>query len=165
MITSNVCRVHSAELEAFLADKGSGMHVIPETVLAPRQVRLVDLRNIIEIPAVLKPHRGSMIPVISRDAATTLVSRKVAQWEPQKALVYDINAYIRDPDVANNAEELARAMAAKDSGETLVLVAIIGESRSALAVCRNIVSGCQKPDKLKDDAEGAVSAANVYLVE
>ena len=52
-----------------------------------------------------------------------------------------------------------------NSGAESVLVAIIGESRSALSVCRNIVSGCQTSVTLKKDAEGAVEAACVLLIE
>ena len=63
------------------------------------------------------------------------------------------------------AEELAKAQAAADAGVELVIVAVIGESRSPLSVCRNIVSGCQNPESLLTDAQGAIEAASVFLIE
>ena len=164
MMTSSVCRVRSETLEAFLQDKGPGMHVIPEAVLQPRQVRINCITSK-SFPATLRAHRGSWIVVLAQEVAERLVASGHANWEPQKALVYSMDEYLGDPDVFNNVEERVRATDARASGATTVLVAIVGESRSALAVCRNIASGCQKLDKLKTDAEGAVSAANVYLVE
>jgi hypothetical protein len=117
------------------------------------------------VPAVLKPHRDGVIPVLRRKDAQCLVDSKIAVWEPQRALVVTVIDYLEDKDVKARPEEIERTISHAARGVNLVLVAIIGESRSPLAVCRNVVSGCQKPERLVDDAKKAMAAANVYLVE
>lgn len=164
MHVSNVCRIGAAlvnEIETSISVK-PGINAIPVEMLEPRQIKITDTDGCKAAPirAGLKEHRGSMIPVIEREVARELVRDKVAEWLPQGLLVYTMEDYLadNDPDIKDRA-------VAKASGEELVAVAVVGENRSALAVCRNIVSGCQNMDKLEDDAKGAMEASNIFLVE
>jgi len=134
--------------------------LIPEGLLPPRQIRFT--AEVKEVACSLKLHRGSLIPVLSRGVAAELVRDRVAAWEPQRALLYSKAEYLADEEVKADPVETKKVIT---SGAATVLVAIIGESRSALAVCRNIVKKCQLPEKLEEDAAGAVEAALVYLVE
>lgn len=139
-----------------------GHHVIPTDIMAPRQVRITDTKGGFKIPSTQKLHRGSWVTTVTREDANMLVTNGYAEWEPQSLMVMAIGAYLNDEDVIADAEETD---AANNCDESLVAVAIIGESRSTLAVCRNIVSGCQKVSTLVSDAEGAIAAANIFLVE
>lgn len=174
---SNVCRISQEIVDRIAAEVTllPGINTIPEGVLAPRQVKIIDPDLAGYVPATLKPHRGSMIATISRDQANNLVrAGGIAQWCPQSLLCYSMDEYIADPDVQADTAELARAKEAKyldsleggGSGELLVVaVAVIGDNRSSLSVCRNIVSGCQKMDRLTLDAAGALESSNIFLVE
>ena len=142
---------------------GDGVHLIPEGMLDPRQIE-IDVSKLGDAPinVVLKEHRGSLITVVSKLDAKCMVDIGMAKYLPQKALVYTMKAYLDDPDIQGNHTEYDKA---DSSGDDLVLVAIIGESRSALSVCRNIVSGSQDMTEVIKDAKGAMSVSNVFLVE
>lgn len=161
IIQSNVCRVTDPKLTAFLEEKYTGGDPlnIPSDVLPPRQV-VIDAD--VKFTVRLKAHRGQFITTIETAEAARLVGAGKAAYEEQSALLYSIEAYLSDKDVQADEAELARA---KASDADYVLVAIIGGSRSALAVCRNVVSGCQNPDRLEKDAKGALEASNVVLIE
>ena len=165
MFVSNVCRLSKNEVEAispFIHD--AGKTEIPFDVLKPRQIvinKQPDLIGSIE----LKRYRGNMIPVIPRPCAERMIVNGLATWSPQWALVFTIDACLNDKDVLNDKVEYERVLQAKNNGKTLALIAIIGENRSPLAVCRNIVSGCQDIRYLIDDAKGAMDSADVFLVE
>ena len=164
MFLSNVCRIIMNSMLADWVDSmGAGMHLIPEGMLDPRQIE-IDVSRLGDAPVnvVLKEHRGSLITVVSKIDAKCMVDIGMAKYLPQKALVYTMKAYLDDPDIQGNHTEFDKA---DSSGDDLVLVAIIGESRSALSVCRNIASGCQDMTKVVKDAKGAMSASNVFLVE
>lgn len=156
---SNVCRIDlTPDIEAACVKEG--INPAPASLPA-RQIRLTS-SNAGKIAATLKWHRDAWIPVISRGVASELVRDQVATWEPQMLLCYSMEDYLKDADVLKDIQEYEKA---KASGADLVLVAVIGNNRSALSVCRNIVSGCQKMEKLTKDAEGAMDASNVFLVE
>jgi hypothetical protein len=161
MFKSNVCRLTGAELARIceMVQLKPGRNPIPAEVIAPRQVRLLtgamSVRNV-----ELRLHRGSYIPIICRRIATSLVGEGGATWEPQSLLCYVGKDYKADPNVIDSGEDVSTL-----GDDELVAVAMIGNGRSPLAVCRNIVSGCQKPEKLVDDAKDAMEAANVFLVE
>lgn len=161
IMVSNVCRVSDEKLIAYIQDnyEGGAPLAIPADVLAPRQVVI---NTGVEFSCKLKEHRGQSIPVVNPAVAAELVRDGVAAYEPQSALLYSMEAYLSDADVQADEAELARA---KASEADYVFVAVIGGSRSALAVCRNIVSGCQKPETLESDAEKALKASNVFLIE
>ncbi len=143
-----------------------GITEIPEAVLAPRQVRLRMENGFREAKGVsIKWHRDAYVTVIPRHHAETLVETGHATWCEQSLLCYSITDYLKDPDVQADAEELAKAQAAADDGAELVIVAVIGESRSTLSVCRNIVSGCQNNASLVDDAKAAIEAHSCFIVE
>ena len=143
-----------------------GMVKVPVDVLQPRQVKLTRDPEYIAlnpaIPASLVFHRDAYVPVISRSVAERLVDEGAASYCDQSLLFYTMDQYLKDPDVLAKPEEVE---AAKNSGADLVLVAVVGDSRSALSVCRNIVSGCQKLQSVVADAAGAVDAASVFLIE
>jgi len=163
MFKSNVCRIEpSFELVDFLEGKGAGMHEIPSNLLEPRQVKVTNVAGAGSTAATLRFHRGSLVPVVTRKVAEAMVADNIAEWCPQSALVYTRENYLYDKDVQANQLEYDQA---RQSGEALVLVAIVGESRSPLAVCRNIVSGCCKLDSVYEEAKGAIEASNTLLVE
>lgn len=158
-IVSSVCR---AELSPEILNlvNGAGVIPLPLDVLPPRQVKL--LPNCGEIPAVLKWHRDAYIPTINRVTADRLVSEGKAAPELQSLLVYSKETYLLDSDVAAMPDEFKRV---SKSDADFVVVAVIGENRSPLSVCRNITSGCQDMSTLNDDAKGAVDASNTILIE
>jgi len=166
---SNVCRVPAYDLVAAVSAIGGlnpGVTQIPDGILQPRQLRLTDGRKgAPKIDADLKLHRGTWIPVLDRTVASHMIFTGRGVWEPQSLLVAAMPDYLADPDVQADAEELIRAQAAKDAGVELVVVAVIGNDRSTLAICRNIVSGCQDMTRLIEDAKGAMEASDVFLVE
>ena len=165
MFVSNVCRLTMKEVETIIPlIREPGKTFIPFDVLPPHYVTLnenMDSTGGVE----LRRHRGTMIPVILRRQAECLVSRGMAAWSRQWALVFTIDDCLTDKDVLADKVEYENLLQAKNNGETLVLIALIGENRSALAVCRNIVSGCQDIRHLIDDAKGAMESADVFLVE
>ena len=168
---SNVCRVNITPEITKLATS-AGIHEIPHDLMPPRQVKVVDLSTMsnesstsLEIQAILKWHRDAWVATISRDNATKLVQNGNAQWQPQSLLVYEMENYLADSDVQEDQEELAKATQAAEDGATTVIVAVIGDSRSTLSVCRNIVSGCQDNARLVDDAKGAIEAHSCFIVE
>ena len=73
--------------------------------------------------------------------------------------------YLADNDVQEDSEELAKAQASAADGAEVVVVAVVGESRSTLSVCRNIVSGCQDNARLVDEARDAIEAHSCFIVE
>ena len=156
-IISNVCRVEQLS-EEVVALATPGVVEIPKDLMAPRQVYIQGKE--IKVAATLKRHRGSLIPTISTETAAQLVGEGSAEYKPQSLLSYTREDYLADPDVKKDIEEYERV---KTSDAELVIVAVIGENRSPLAV-RNIVSSCQ-PEKLKADAEGAVECSDVILIE
>ena len=164
MHISNVCRIDAALVREIVESVTvkAGVTPIPVEILEARQIKITDVEKCGPIGAYLIEHRGSMIPALTREVASELVRDGVAEWLPQGLLVYTMEDYLADKDVIADPKESALARA---SEEELVAVAVIGDNRSALAVCRNIVSGCQDPEKLEDDAKGAMDASNVFLVE
>jgi hypothetical protein len=158
---SNVCRVEITDELAALA--ATGITRIPPGLLPPRQVKVSETD--LTFAAEMKYHRDAFIPTVSRATAHALVGNGNAEYAEQKLLCYSMADYLADNDVKNDAEELAKAQAAADAGAELVIVAVIGENRSPLSVCRNIVSGCQNPESLLTDAQGAIEAASVFLIE
>jgi len=169
IFVSNVCRVEITPELAELAKPG--ITPIPDEILAPRQIKLAERATEDEdfiFPATMKWHRDAFIPTVERTVAADLVARGEAGYAEQSLLCYSMDDYVADADVKANADELAKAQAAADNGVDTVIVAVIGENRSPLAACRNIVSGCFKPESLtaaKIEAERALQAANVFLVE
>lgn len=157
---SNVCRAEIGP-EAQALVKGPGKVEIPKGVMAPRQIRLKPgvTSNIL---VNLRWHRDIFVPVVSRATAHRLAAHGDGTYEPQFLLVYSMTDYLADPDVQ---EDQAEYHAAQSSDADLVVVAVIGESRSTVSVCRNIVSGCQNIKTLVSDAAGAVEASNVFLIE
>lgn len=157
---SNICRANILP-EILGIIKGPGKTLIPKGLMAPRQIRLLS-ETTPNVPVTLKWHRDTFVPTILRDTAHQLVLKGHGTYEPQYLLIYGMTDYLTDPDVQANQTEYH---AAQQSDATLVVVAIIGESRSCLSVCRNIVSGCQKLLTIQEDARGAVEASNVFLIE
>ena len=161
---SNVCRVEMTQELLDLAKPG--ITPIPETVLAPRQVRLLEKNGFRKAKGVtLKWHRDAWVTVIPRHHAEKLVETNHATWCEQSLLCYSIADYLADSDVQSDAEELAKAQAAADDGAEVVVVAVVGDSRSTLSVCRNIVSGCQDNARLADEARDAIEAHSCFIVE
>ena len=168
LFKSSACRLTEAMLDlianAHYIELKPGKTEIPEKLMKARQVRLTrPVGEGTHIAARLVRHRGSTVPALSYAVANELVRDGVAQWEPQWLLCYTVADYKADPDVQGDAAELARLDGWAD--DELVAVAMVGESRSTLAVCRNIVSGCQKPEKLVSEAAAAIKDNEVYLVE
>lgn len=155
---SFVCMVELTP--AMIALAAPGMVPVPSDVLAPRQIEI--LSTFCKVPAVLKFHRDMYVPMIPKIEADFLVKVGDARYCEQSLLFYTMDQYLSDPDVLGNKEEHAKALT---SGAKLVLVAVIGDNRSCGSVCRNIVSGCQDPLKLVDDAKGALASANIFLIE
>ena len=165
VFVSNVCRIEVTPELAKLAKPG--ITLIPDAVLAPRQIKLVEREpgDKFTFPATMKWHRDAFIPAVTREVADDLVARGEATYEEQSLLCYSMADYMADNHVKANADALAKAKAAAEEGADPVIVAVIGENRSPLAFARNVVSGCQKPEELEADAKGAIEAANVCLVE
>jgi hypothetical protein len=162
VIVSVVCRVAiPPKLFEWAAEQPVGVTQIPEELLGPRQVR-INANALGIVPAVLKWHRDAYIPTLKPRTAADLVDNGLAEYLPQSLLTYSREDYLKDNDVQANVEEFTRV---SRSDAEKVIVAVVGESRSPLAVCRNIVSGCQKEETLVEDAEGAVNAACVFLIE
>ena len=159
---SNVCRANIGPEVHYLV-REPGKILIPDGVMAPRQIKIKETQEPIE--ATLKWHRDHFVPTIGRTAASNLVRSGEATYEPQYLLVYSMDDYLADPDVRKDEPEWDRARQAQQFGIELVVVAVIGESRSTQSVCRNIVSGCQSVKTLVDDAAGALEASNVFLIE
>jgi hypothetical protein len=162
---SNVCRVDLPQEVLDLAKPG--MVEIPPELLAPRQLRWRGPASQLDGPqtmveATLKCHRGSLVATISRRVAKVLVEAGTGEYEPQLLLSYTRKDYLKDPDVIADVAEYGRA--AKSDAE-LIVVAVVGNNQSPLTVVRNIVSGCQKLGTIMEDAEGALDAANVLLIE
>ena len=162
---SNVCRAEIG-YNVFKDVKTAGIHPAPEG-MQYRQVKLLEDHNVLRVPAKMKKHRGEWIPVMSRSDADSLISFGVATPVKQSLLFYTIEDYVNDNDVKNDAEELARAKKHQSLfPECVVLVAVISDiGRSALAVARNVVSGCQNMDELKSDCDKALQASSCILVE
>jgi len=160
-IVSAVCRADlSAEVLALVTEPGKV--AIPNDLLPARQVKLEPRDEGKPLQASLKFHRGGFITTLSRYWADWLVERGEASYVPQYLLTYSRADYLADPDIIAMPEELVRVA---DSLAELVIVAVIGDNRSALSVCRNIVSGCQDLANLEADAKGAIEAASLFLVE
>lgn len=156
---SNVCRANISP-EAHYLIKEPGKILIPEGVMAPRQVRVsLEASN---VPATLRKHRDTLVPTLTSRQAQVLVVAGLAAYEPQYFLVYSMTDYLADPDVQEDQVEYHTA---QSSDAELVVVAVIGESRSPVSVCRNIVSGCQNVKTLVDDAAGAIEASSIFLIE
>jgi hypothetical protein len=161
---SNVCRVEMSQELLDLAKPG--ITPIPETALQPRQVQLRQENGFREAKGVtLKWHRDAWVTVLPRHHAEALVEAGHATWREQRLLCYSMEDYLADNDVQADAEELAKAQAAADDGAEVVVVAVIGENRGTLTVCRNIVSGCQSMASLVDDAKAAIEAHSCFIVE
>ena len=165
IIFSNVCRVTDTGLLDWVSaqspDVGNGSAVlpVPEDVLAPRQA-VVDAG--VNFTGTLSEHRGQYVLTITPAEARRLVYAQKARYAEQSVLVYSREAYLADPDVKADGKELERVSA---SDADAVVVAIIGAARSPLAVCRNIVSGCVKGDRIAVDAEKALGVSNYILIE
>jgi hypothetical protein len=162
---SNVCRLLVDDVKEIEESVKlvPGKNLIPPEVWPFRQIRITNPGWAVGTVACLKMHRGSLVSTLSRAVATELVRDKVAEIMPQWLLCYTGADYKADPDVMKDVEEAARCNNLLD--DDIVAVAMVGENRSTLAVCRNIVSGCQNPDTLVADAKGAMEASNVFLVE
>jgi len=163
---SFACRLNAEEVSRIVAAKldKPGFNSVPEDVIPPRQIMVIPEKTG-NIACTLKFHRDGMVTVIPRNIATELVRDKVASWVPQSVLVYTMDQYVNDKDVLANQEELNKAMSAMALGEQSVIVAMVGLNRSTRSVCRNIVSGCQDPEKLREEAKMALNQENVFLVE
>ena len=158
VLISNVCRVNLSPQVLALAE--AGVVTIPQELLAPRQLKVAKGRK--SLDATLKEHRGSMIATVSPEVAEKVVEEGMGNYEPQSLLSYTKEEYLADPEVVANEEEHSRV---SESDAELVVVAVIGNNRSPLAVVRNIVSGCQNLDNLQEDAQGALDSANIVLIE
>jgi hypothetical protein len=169
---SNVCRVEITNELAALAAPGATP--IPPSMFPPRQVKVIETN--LTFAAVMKHHRDAFIPTVSRATAHALVENNNAEYAKQSLLCYTMADYLADNDVKNDTEEFTKAQAAADAGAELVIVAVIGENRSPLSVCRNIVSGTgwarldgenflRVGPALLTDAQGAIEAASVFLIE
>jgi hypothetical protein len=156
---SFACRIEITEAIAALVE-GPGITPIPTEVLKPRQIKIASPG--LDVDARLRWHRDAYVATVTHAMAASLVAAGKAEWCSQGLLTFTVEDYLADPDVKSNHEEV---QAVKNSAADLVAVAVIGESRSPLSVCRNIVSGCQDPEKLVEDAKGAVEAASIFLIE
>jgi len=160
-IFSNICRINNDDVLDFVNANFSGAPVaLPNDVLPARQIRI---NTGVPFNVALTSHRGETIITISSAEAARLVNAGEASYEEQSALVYSREDYLGDKDVIADTKEFERV---SKSDATHIMVAVIGTSRSALAVCRNIVSGCSKlDDSLVKDAEKALAASSVILIE
>lgn len=165
IIFSSVCRIADTNVLDWVAtqspDIGSGSAIlpVPEDVLDPRQV-IVDAG--VNFTGTLREHRGQYVLTVTPAEARRLVTEQKARFAEQSVLVYSREAYLADEDVKADEKELARV---SGSDAEAVLVAVIGAARSPLAVCRNIVSGCVKGDRIVSDAEKALGVSNYILIE
>lgn len=164
-IKSNVCR-SNVGYNVYKDVKSAGIHPCPEG-MKYRQVKLTEYKNVLRFPVEMKKHRGEWIPVMKRSDADSAISLGIASPVKQSFLFYSIDDYVKDKDVQNDSEELARAKEHQGRfPNSFVLVAVISDiGRSALAVARNVVSGCQDMDELKKDCEKALEASSCILVE
>jgi len=161
---SNVCRVAITPELAALA-VGAGVFQIPEDLLLPRQIKINDgFKGTIEQVKLVR-HRDTMYPVINHYQANRLFASGMASYVSQSLLVYSMNDYLSDSDVKGDSDEFLKALTVSKMGCDLVIVAVIGEYRSAVSVCRNIVSGCQKLNTIIEDCKGAIETSNVFLIE
>lgn len=176
---SNVCRANLPAQVLELIDQ-TGIIPIPEGMLEPRQIKITS--QDVQVPAHLKFHRDAFITVISPQAAVWLVEQAKAEYMPQSLLVYSMLDYLEDSDVKNDPEEYN---AAQESMAEFVLVAVVGDNRSTLSACRNIVSaiddwhlpeelggGALTPSsagmliqQISDQAKGAIESQKVFLIE
>ena len=164
-IVSNVCRVKfEGELLEWADAQKAKITKIPEELLAPRQIKLRPAwtKDELSFPSIMKWHRDAWIPTVTTATAKGLVENRDAEYCTQSALIFDRDDYLADNDVVSKPEEIQRV---NDSGADKVIVGVIGENRSALAVCRDIVSGCQKEDGLHVAAARAIEAASCFLIE
>lgn len=165
---SNVCRVEMTPELLALATR-PGTILVPEEVLEPRQIRLFppdhDNPLLLDHIAVMRWHRDTYVPTITRLYARSIEKHGLGIYVQQALLVYQIDAYLQDSDVQADEQELAKATKAKNDGADLVVVAVVGESRSPLSVCRNVASGCQRMEDLSSDAAAAMGQSNVFLIE
>ena len=168
MIVSNVCRANlSSDLLDEVYEKNKSCILSSFTVplaseqLPPRQLRL-DLDPDQIVPSTLKWHRDAYVTTITSATAKKLVACEQGEYMPQSLLVYSRNMYLADKDVQSNITEYNRV---NDSNAKLVVVAVIGENRSCLSVCRNIAGGCQNVLNLVDDAKGAIESSSIVLIE
>ena len=140
-----------------------GFHPIDLEVLPPREIA-------VSIDAefkgrFIKDKRNQGILTMSRAEAERLVAEGKGSYEAQRLLVYSMADYLADKDVLRNSAELSKATAAANQGETLVAVAVVGESRGPITVLRNVVSGCQNPDELVEEAQKALDKSTYVSVE
>ena len=179
---SNVCRANLPAQVLELIDQ-TGIIPIPEDMLEPRQIKITS--QDVQVPAHLKFHRDAFITVISPQAAVWLVEQAKAEYMPQSLLVYSMLDYLEDSDVKNDPEEYN---AAQESMAEFVLVAVVGDNRSTLSACRNIVSAIDdwrttgtrnRSDRfadhhyeeerliqqILDQAKGAIESQKVFLIE
>lgn len=162
VLISFACRVEftSEQLE-WASHQSPGKTEIPGNVLPPRQVKFSEEAK--EVPvSLMRWHRDGFVPIIRRAVVEAYAKLGQVKYLPQYLLMFSKEDYLADPDVQRNEEETQRVL---DANPDKVIVAVIGDNRSALSVCRNIVSGCQNPDTLVSDAEGAIESASVFLIE
>lgn len=158
VIQSSVCRVKLSE-EVLALATGPGKFEIPVALLAPRQIKIRPDSG--QFNAKLVWHRDAYVPVIHSQVAEAMVFAGQAEYCKQYLLVYALADYLEDSDVIANPVEFKRV---SDSGAELVAVAVIGDNRSALSVCRNIVSGCSVAHPI-EAAKGAIEASSIFLIE
>jgi len=160
MFISMFCRVK--DFPRWILDMEPGQHPVPKEEMEPRQIRLIPEKlKGQKVLIWMSEHRGSMIQIIQRHIAISLIAEGKATWEEQKALVCSMDEYLVDEHVVPHPEEIERA---KASGAKKVLVAFIGENRSPLAFTRNVRDGVTK-ENYKEEAAAAMRAADVILVE
>ena len=94
VFVSNVCRIEVTPELAKLAKPG--ITLIPDAVLAPRQIKLVEREpgDKFTFPATMKWHRDAFIPAVTREVADDLVARGEATYEEQSLLCYSMAEYL-----------------------------------------------------------------------
>lgn len=152
-----------AEIEAGWDLQGSATQHIPCNIIPYRQVRLsVEAPQIIDCN--LKMHRGDYIPVISRATSNKLIADGHAEAEEQSWLVQSRLEYLADPEMSSPECAGEKERVEGLPGDTLIVVAMIGNSRSPLSFTRNVVNKVTT-DEFVEEAEKALTSANVFLVE
>jgi hypothetical protein len=194
LIISNICRAILSPMVLALVKK-AGITPIPSDLMPPRQIKITGEPELgwgwsKGIPATLTPHRGQLIPTINSHTAEQLVdeteegSSHKAEYLPQSLLVCSRDEYLADSQVTG--DEFRRV---GESNADLVVVAVIGDNRSSLAVVRNMAeitlpteikgdglmsellttSGYNEMWKqlteMKEQATDALEATNIFLIE
>ena len=164
IIISAICRAVLPNAVLALVDR-AGIIPIPSDLMDPRQIKVIPSMGE-DFPARVKYHRGQMITTITLVTADELVDQHKAEYLPQSLLVYSRENYLDASQVTG--DEFDRVT---ESDAELVVVAVIGDNRSPLAVVRNMAEmntegiGLGDLQEMKEQAADALEAVNVVLIE